>query len=240
MHTIARVEIPRSVRSELEGAVGVVDSAIDFFRRRLFTTTNATVVLAFILAAVFITGAALREGPDAAMRAAIVFFVGWSAATLFAVVATYPGVARDLAEAKKRGKVAIRDLEAGYGEHNALELARPPRFFEHDYGILVLADAGFCETLYFDIAKSDHDPRWQLYLDGALYQRSWRWLRLARSKAIVDFIAAGARLSSRDPVYFVDAPDAWEAVAQVLGQPRDGEIIRLTFDDAVFNVERAL
>ncbi|MEL6365517.1 MAG: hypothetical protein AAFR11_11835, partial [Pseudomonadota bacterium] len=79
MHTIARVEIPRSVRSELEGAVGVVDSAIDFFRRRLFTTTNATVVLAFILAAVFITGAALREGPDAAMRAAIVFFVGWSA-----------------------------------------------------------------------------------------------------------------------------------------------------------------
>ncbi len=240
MHTVARVEIPRSVRNELEGAASIVDSATDFARRRLFTTSMATIVAALALATIFIWGAVIRDGVTAGLRAGTIFFVGWSAATLLAAIVDYPRVAREFAVAQERGARARRDLQAGYTEHNALELARPPRFFEHEHGVLVLVDAGYCETLFFDVSSDGRDPRWPLYEDGSLCLRSWRWLKLPRSKEIVDFLAAGSRLSSRDPVYFVDAPDAWEAVHQSLGEPRDGQIIRLTFEDAVSNVERAL
>jgi len=240
MHTVARVEIPRPVRRELETAADFVEDLLVFARRRLLTTTTATLVAALALATIFIFGAWRLDGPAAGMRCGIVFFLGWSASAAFAAAAGWRKVVEEYEGEKTRCAAASRDLSAGYGEHNALELIRPPRYFEHEHGVIVLADAGFCETLYFNIPHDDGDPRWDLYRDGGLNQRSWRWLRLPKSRSVVEFLSAGARLASRDETMFIDAPEPWEAVGYALGNPSDGQTLRMAFDDAVSAVERAL
>ena len=240
MHTIARVEIPHPVRRDLEGAAGFVDNLLAFARRRLFRTTTATLVAALALATIFIFGAWARDGMEAGLRCTAVFFLGWTSSAAFAAAAGWRRVVEEYEVKQSLRNAASRDLSAGYSEHNALELIRAPRFFEHEHGVIVLADAGFCETLFFDIQNDGYDPRWELYLDGVLCQRSWRWLRLPKSRDVVEFLAAGARLASRDAVLYIETPEPWENVAYTLGNPSDGQTLRIAFDDAVAAVERVL
>jgi hypothetical protein len=122
-----------------------------------------------------------------------------------------------------------------------LNLARAPRYFEHENGVLVFADAGDFKTLFFTIENDNRDDRWNLYINGELDRRVWRWLRLPVSRDIVKFTTEASKLPRVvKEAQRIRSIDAWEAINTSLGEPLDGAVIHRPFDEVVDAVERML
>lgn len=139
--------------------------------------------------------------------------------------------------ARKNAKI---DLKAGTGEATSLTMKVQPVFYEHEHGVICIADAGDGKTLYFDVDSLENDPRWFLYVNGDMHREDWSWIRLAGSLAVAEFKAAGKRLSKIGDTPYVEAPDAWEAIAVALGEPQDGDIITIPFEEAQATIARLL
>ena len=137
-------------------------------------------------------------------------------------------------------QAAKRDLKAGAAEATELDLRAQPAFYEHEHGVVVLADAGQGRTLYFDVDGDGFDPRWFLYVNGDLHRRRWSWLRLGGTGAIRALRAEGVRLADVPDTPYVTAPDAWEAVSLALGEPQDGDVIDMPFGEVRRTVDRLL
>ena len=135
---------------------------------------------------------------------------------------------------------AKRDLKAGQAEAMDLDLRAQPVFYEHEHGVVVLADAGQGRTLYFDVDGDGFDPRWFLYVNGDLHRRRWSWLRLTGSGCVRALRAEGVRLTAGAETPYVTAPDAWEAVSLALGEPQDGDLVDMPFGEVVRTVDRLL
>ena len=135
---------------------------------------------------------------------------------------------------------AKRNLKAGEAEAHDLDLRAQPAFYEHEHGVVILADAGQGRTLYFDVDGDGFDARWFLYVNGDLHRRHWRWLRLRGSGRVRALATDGVRLSGFGEAPYVEAPDAWEAVSLALGEPADGEVIDMPFAEVQRTVERLL
>jgi hypothetical protein len=140
-------------------------------------------------------------------------------------------------ESRRRAKA---DLKSGLAEATALHLGQRPVFYEHEHGVIVLADLADGRTLYFDIDNDGFDTRWFLYINGDLHRDSWKWLRLKGSGAVTDFEAKGQRLVAFGEAPYVDAPDAWEAISLALGEPQAGDVIDMPFDEVKQTVSRLL
>ena len=137
-------------------------------------------------------------------------------------------------------QAAKRDLKAGRAEAAALDLRAQPAFYEHEHGVVVLADAGRGRTLYFDVDGDGFDPRWFLYVNGDLHRRRWSWLRLSGTGGVRGLTAEGVRLTGEGETPYVAAPDAWEAVSLALGEPQDGDVIDMPFAEVRRTVDRLL
>ena len=240
-----RVAIPAQVEVRLKRSAQFVDNIMDFaredligFKRPLAATFafTAPLVMAFVYHA---GGLAylLQIG-------ASYLVVGFGGLYLVGRQA-WPELVDKFEERTIQKRRAIADLKCGFGELSFLNLSRAPRYFEHDNGVLVFADAGDFRTLFFSIDNSTRAPRqderWNLYINGELDRRVWRWLRLPVSREIVKFSAEASKLPrvQYDPQR-IRSIDAWEAINTSLGEPLDGAIIHRPFDEVVESVERML
>lgn len=236
-----RVAIPAPVEVRLKRSAQFVDNIMDFaredligFKRPLAATFafTAPIVMAFVyhsggLIHLFQVGASY-------------FIVGFGGLYLVGRQA-WPGLVTEFEAKSIEKRRAAADLKCGFGELSFLNLSRAPRYFEHQNGVLVFADAGDFRTLFFSIDKAESDERWNLYINGELDRRIWRWLRLPVSRDIVKFSTEASKLAtvSTDPQR-IRSVDAWEAINLSLGEPLDGAIIHRPFDEIVETVERML
>lgn len=237
MLSTARVALPAAVETELKDATQFVENIMEFaredlvgFRRPLAATFAFTAPL--VLAFVFQAGGAVVAAQTAAAYLAV------AAGGLYLVGRNlWPGLVQEYEVRSTAKRKAQADLRCGFGEASYLSLARPARFFPHENGVFVFADAGDFRTLFFNISDDPEDPRWALYRNGEMNRQVWRWLRLPVSREVVRFTAEGAKHAAqqRDRVNSVDA---YEAILVALGEPLDGAILRRSFDETAALVER--
>lgn len=236
-----RVAIPAPVETRLKRSAQFVDNIMDFarddligFKRPLAATFAFTAPL--VMAFVYHAGGAMHLVQVAASYLIVAFgglyLVGRQA---------WPRLVDEFEAKTVEKRRASADLKCGFGELSFLNLSRAPRYFEHDNGVLVFADAGDFRTLFFSIENDASDSRWELYLAGELDRRVWRWLRLPVSREIVKFSTEASKLATvnKDPMR-IRSIDAWEAINVSLGEPLDGAIIHRPFDEVVESVERML
>ena len=137
-------------------------------------------------------------------------------------------------------KEAKADLRAGFGQSVSLTMKSQPVFYEHEHGVICLADSGDGRTVYFDVDSFENDPRWFLYINGDMHRVQWSWIKLMGSGAVADFKATGQRLAKIGDTPYVEAPDAWEAISIALGEPQDGDIIDKQLVEVVNTISRLL
>ncbi len=236
-----RVAIPGPVEVRLKKSAQFVDNIMDFaredligFKRPLAATFafTAPLVMAFVYQAgglahlLQVTASYLIVGGGG------LYLVGRQA---------WPGLVNEFEARSLQKRRAAADLKCGFSELSFLNLSRAPRYFEHQHGVLVFADAGDFKTLFFSIENGGGDERWNLYINGELDRRVWRWLRLPVSREIVKFSTEASKLPTvnTDP-QVIRSIDAWEAIHVGLGEPLDGAIIHRPFDEVVESVERML
>lgn len=236
-----RVAIPAPIEGRLKRSAAFVENIMDFaredligFRRPLAATFAFT---APIVMALSYQAAGIETLWKIAASYALVAFGGlWMVGR-----EAWPALVDEYearATAKRR---AVADLRCGFGESSCLTLARTPRFFEYDGGVLIFADAGDFKTLFLSVESDDADPRWRLYADGEMHRKVWRWLRLPVSREVVKFSAEASKLPAvRGDPKKIKTIDSFEAIHASLGEPLDGAVIHRPFDEVVESVERML
>lgn len=234
-----RVAIPAPVEVRLKRSAQFVDNVMDFaredligFKRPLAATFAFTAPL--VMAFAFYAG-----GPEQLLKVGL-SYVAVTAFGLYIVGSSaWPSLVAEFEEKTIEKRRAAADLKCGFGESTFLNLARAPHYFEHENGVIVLADAGDFKTLFFTIDRDHRDDRWNAYVNGELDRRVWRWLRLPVSRDIVKFSTEASKLprSRPDPTR-IRSVDAWEAINTALGEPLDGAVIHRPFDEVVDMLSR--
>lgn len=236
-----RVAIPAPVEVRLKKSAQFVDNIMDFaredligFRRPLAATFafSAPLVMAFVYQA---------GGLTHLLQVAASYFIVAGGGLYLVGRQAWPQLVDEFEQKTLQKRRAIADLKCGFSELSFLNLSRAPRYFEHENGVLVFADAGDFRTLFFSIERDARNERWSLYVNGDLDRRVWRWLRLPVSRDIVKFATEASKLAGvqTDPQR-IRSVDAWEAINVSLGEPLDGAIIHRPFDEVVESVERMI
>ncbi len=238
MLSTARVSIPVPVAARLQTSAAFNDNVNDYAREDLIGFKRPLAAAFALIAPIAVAFVYQGEGIVATLQVGLVITMIVGFGVYLVGKKEWPNIVSAFQEHATAKKRAVADLRCGFGESSFLSNGRAPRFFEHDHGVLVLADAGDLKTLFFDVAKDGEDPRWALYENGEMNRRVWRWLRLPVSRELVKFSAEGSKLNQRGPAPQIDSIDAWEAVNIALGEPLDGAVIHRSFDELVETVER--
>ncbi len=240
MLTTARVDIPAQVAARLKTAAEYSDNVNDYAREDL-VGFKRPIAAAFALVTPLAMAFAYQAGGPwltVQMGGAVIALV---AGGLFVIGREeWPNIVAEFQTAVMAKRKAIADLRCGFGESSFLSNGRAPKFYAHDHGVLVLADAGDLKTLFFDISSDGSDARWALYESGEICRRVWRWMRLPVSREVVKFSTEGARLARVEEPPTIKSIEAWEAINVALGEPMDGAIIHQPFDEVVDNVNRMM
>lgn len=238
MLSTARVSIPVPVAARLHTSASFNDNVNDYIREDLIGFRRPIAAAFALIAPVAVAFVYQGAGLVSALQIGLVISVIVGAGIYFVGKQEWPNIVAEFQNQAAAKKKATADLRCGFGESSFLSNGRAPRFFEHEHGVIVLADAGDLKTLFFDIASDEPDPRWALYQNGEMYRRVWRWLRLPVSRELVKFSAEGSKLNQRGPAPQITSIDAWEAVNVALGEPLDGAIIHRSFDELIEVLER--
>ncbi len=236
-----RVAIPAPVELRLKRSAQFVDNIMDFAREDLIGFKRP-LAAAFAFTAPLVMAFVYQAGGLAHLLqvGASYLIVGGGGLYLVGRQA-WPGLVREFEAKTIEKRRAAADLRCGFSELSFLNLARAPRYFEHENGVLVFADAGDFKTLFFAIENADSDERWNQYINGELDRRVWRWLRLPVSRDIVKFSTEASKLQRTvKDAQRIRSVDAWETINTSLGEPLDGAIIHRPFDEIVDAVERML
>lgn len=240
MLTTARVAIPAPIEAQLKTAADYSDNVNDYARDDLIGF-NRPMAAAFALVAPLALALTYKAS---GMTAALQWGALLSAVAVAGLVVVgkqeWPKVVAKFQYCATAKRKAIADLRCGFGEASYISNGRAPSFFEHDHGVLVLADAGDLKTLFFTISNDGTDPRWELYQKGDMERRVWRWLRLPVSREVVKFTAEGSKMAGSGDALVITSIEAWEAINVVMGEPLDGAVIHRPFSELVETVERAL
>ena len=190
-----RVAIPAPVEVRLKRSAQFVDNIMDFaredligFKRPLAATFAFTAPL--VMAFVYHAGGLVYM----LQIGASYLIVGLGGLYLVGREA-WPKIVDEFEARTIEKRRALADLKCGFSELSFLNLSRAPRYFEHENGVIIFADAGDFRTLFFTIENSDRDDRWNLYINGEFDRRVWRWLRLPVSRDIVKFSTEASKLS---------------------------------------------
>lgn len=240
MLTTARVDIPAPVAARLKAAAEYSDNVNDYAREDL-VGFKRPIAAAFALITPFAMAFAYQaDGPWFAVQLAGAIIVLMAGGLYVIGRQEWPNIVEKFQSSVLSKRQAIADLRCGFGESSFLSNGRAPKFFAYDHGVLVLADAGDMKTLFFDISNDGTDPRWELYENGEICRRVWRWLRLPVSREVVKFSTEGARLARIEEPPQIRSIEAWEAINVYLGEPMDGAIIHQSFDEIIDNVKRLM
>lgn len=238
MLSTARVEIPVPISSRLEDAAAFSDNVSEFAREDLIGFKRPIAAAFALIAPVILPFVYQGAGLVAMVQVAFAITLIVGGGIYLVGKQEWPGIVAAFQQQSTIKRKAIADLRCGFGESSFLSNGRCPRFFEHDNGVLVLADAGDLKTLFFDISKNGDDERWALYENGELNRRVWRWLRLPVSREFVKFGTEGSKLAQRGKPKMIQSVDAWEAVNVALGEPLDGALIHRSFDELADTVDQ--
>lgn len=238
MLSTARVSIPLPVAARLK-TNAAFNANINHYAREDLIGFKRPIAAAFaLIAPVSVAFVAYSYGYLPALQLGL--FISCFVGAGIAIVGRqeWPKIVAEFQVHATEKKKAVADLRCGFGESSFLSHGRMPKFIEHEHGVLVLADAGDLKTLFFDISNDGTDARWDLYCEGEMNRRVWRWLRLPVSREIVKFSAEGSKLTQRGKTPTIDSVDAWEAVNLALGEPLDGAVIHRCFDELKDAVEQ--
>lgn len=240
MLTTARVDLPLPVAARLKNDASFTDNVNEYAREDLIGFKRPIAAAFALIAPVALAFVYQGLGMTAMLQVAVIMVALVGGGVYIVGRQEWPNIVLQFQELAMAKRKAVADLRCGFGESSFLSNGRSPRFFEHDHGVLVLADAGDLKTLFFSIAKDESDPRWSLYINGEMHRRVWRWLRLPVSREVVKFSTEGSKLARIGDPPIIDSVDAWEAVNVALGEPLDGAIIHRCFDELSEMVERLI
>ncbi len=240
MLTTARVEIPAPIVARLKHAADYSDNVNDYAREDLIGF-NRPLAAAFALITPLTLALTYQAGGAVmTLKLALVMIVMVAGGIYVIGRREWPNIVAKFQDCVMAKRQAIADLRCGFGESSFLSNGRAPKFYEHANGVLVFADAGDLKTLFFDISKDGSDPRWELYQNGEIRRRVWRWLRMPVSREVVKFSTEGARLARVEKAPMIPTIEAWEAINVALGEPMDGAIIHRPFDEVIDDVNRMM
>ena len=205
MLTTARVELPVSIAARLGEASNFVDNVNDYAREDLIGFRRPVAAAFALVAPVAFALAFLSTGLVGLLQISVTLIVFETAALVYVGISEWPRIVADFQTGAEVKKMAVADLRCGFGESSFLSNGRSPRFFEYEYGVLILADAGDLKTLFFCVSNDGSDPRWELYQSGELNRGVWRWLRLPVSREVVKFSTEGTKLAREPETPFVDS-----------------------------------
>lgn len=240
MLTTARVDIPPPVAARLKVAADYSDNVNDYAREDLVGFKRPIAAAFALITPLAMAFAYQAGGPWFAVQLAGVIIVLMAGGLYVIGRQEWPHIVAKFQDCVMTKRKAIADLRCGFGESSFLSNGRAPKFFAHDHGVLVLADAGDMKTLFFDISNDGTDPRWKLYESGEICRRVWRWLRLPVSREVVKFSTEGARLARVEEPPRIQSIEAWEAINVMLGEPMDGAVIHQPFDEIIDNMKRMM
>lgn len=240
MLNTTRVAFPAVVEKRLKVASEFVDNIMDFARDDLIGFRRPIAAAFAYATPLFLAFVHHAAGFAAMLQAAVSYFAIAGVGLVLVGRDVWPKLVTEFEAREKQKRKALADLKCGFGEAGFLNLIRAPRLFAYDHGVLAFADAGDFRTLFFWITNDPDDPRWEPYVAGELNRRIWRWLALPVSREIVRFSTEGSRLPNFAGPAKIDSIDAWEAIHAALGEPVDGALIPLPFDEVVAMVERLL
>ncbi|MFN3960090.1 MAG: hypothetical protein ACK4NP_09280 [Parvularculaceae bacterium] len=234
-----RVAIPAPVEVRLKQSAQFVDNVMDFAREDLIGFKRPLAATFAFTAPLVMAFAYYAGGPEQLLRIGLSYLVVTGLGLYLVGRREWPGLVAEFEEKSIEKRRAAADLKCGFGESSFLNLSRPPHFFEHENGVIVLADAGDFKTLFFSIDRDHRDERWNAYINGELDRRVWRWLRLPVSREIVKFSTEASKLprTDKDPAR-IRSVDAWEAINVALGEPLDGAVIHRPLNEVVDTVSR--
>lgn len=240
MLSTARVDIPGPIASRLNKTASFDENVNEFAREDLVGFKRPLAAAFALIAPVALAFVYQNAGPVKTVEAAILLSLLSAAGIFYVGSSLWPTLVSKFEKCEHEKRRAIADLRCGFGEASFLSNGRAPRYFEHEYGVLALADAGDLKTLFFSIQRDESDPRWALFEAGELNRRIWRWLRLPVSRDVVSFSTEGTLLGASEKSPMIDSIEVWEAVNVALGEPLDGAVIHRPFDELVEMVERLL
>jgi hypothetical protein len=238
MFKTAQIEIPGSVAARLREAAAFSDNVYDYARENLIGFNRPLAAAFAVLAPVVLAFVYLASGPLEALKIAFLIALIVMGGVYLVGKAEWANIVATFQEQTREKHKAVADLRCGFGESSFLSNGRSPRFYDHEYGVIVLADAGDLKTLFFDISNQGGDKRWELYKIGELHRRVWRWTRLPVSREVVKFATEGSKLVSEEKTRTIKSIDAWEAFNVALGEPLDGALIHQPFETLTEQVER--
>lgn len=240
MLTTARVNIPVPVEARLKTVADYSDNVNDYAREDLIGFGRPIAATFALIAPVALSFVYQGSGFVAMLQVASVLLLVVGFGLAYIGKHEWPAIVAKFQSHVVAKRKAIADLRCGFGESSFLSNGRAPRFFEHEHGVIVLADAGDLKTLFFDITNDGRDPRWELYANGEMDRRVWRWLRLPVSREVVKFSTEGSKLARHRAAPEIDSIDEWEAVNVALGEPLDGAIVHRPFDELTEAIGRLI
>ncbi len=236
MLTTVDIDLPAQVRDRLRERAAFSETLSRFARRRTLgfeqpVAAASALILPILIAFVYAVSDFVRTIEVAVTFCVItLLFLGgaWFANREIIRTAYIRSV-----RARRRAR---SDLRAGRATETRLERRSPALFLEHDGGVMVFAAVSPDQTVFFDVADAEDDPRWFLYLNGDMHRAHWRWLKLRGSGAIADFAASGQRLVPPGTAPFLQLKSGPDTIAHAFNDPADGELIAMPYDE----VERAI
>lgn len=240
MISVDRVALPAPVEAKLRVAAAFVENVNDFARDDLIGFKRPLAAAFAIVGPVGLAFVAHSFGVASVVQWAAAFVLMTGCGLYLIGRQVWPNLVADFERRAVEKRRAIADLNCGFGEAAHLLQRRAPFLAAYDGGVLAFADAGDFKTLYFNIARSEDDPRWIYYVHGELNRKVWRWLRLPVSRDVVRFSAQGTRAGVASAPVDVSSIDAFEAIHLALGEPTDGAVLNLPLDDVIDIVERRL
>ena len=240
MLTIAQIAIPEPVEARLRARAAFSESWASFTKDHLAGFRQPVAAAVAVIGPVLVAFVYAASDFFTMIEVAGVFSLS---SAMFVLGAWYVN-RRDIRAAFERStrerRQALTDLKTGKAQEVRLSHKERPVFYEHEHGVICLADGGEGRTLYFDVDGDGTDPRWFLYLNGDMHRQDWQWLRLLGTGGVTEFSAAGRRLAGLGDTPYVEAPDAWEAISLALGEPRDGDAIDMPFCEVKQTVARLI
>ncbi len=240
MLTVAEVDLPQSLRNRLRDDAEFVENFAEFIGENLIGLRHPTAMAYAIIGPVLFAFAYYVAGFFTMLEVATTFSLS---AAMFILGGWYVNreKIRDMYLRRTRARREAQvDLQIGSGQEVNLSLRAQPCFYEHEHGVICLADVGDGRTVYFDVDCMEDDPRWFLYINGDMHRVNWSWLKLLGSGSVTEFKASGKRLASIGDTPFVEAPDSWEAISLALGEPEDGDIIEKPLEEVKNSISRLL
>ncbi|WOI54597.1 hypothetical protein [Parvularcula sp. LCG005] len=240
MLTVDEIDLPAPVMRRLRERAAFSDSFARFRHEHLTGFRQPIAAVAAVIGPILIAFTYLASDFFTMIEVAVTFSVITCLFLVCAWIINRDAITNAYYRSTEARRAARDDLRIGRAEHMDMVLKRSPIFYEHAEGVLVLAEAGPDKTVFFDIDSEGDDARWFLYVNGDMHREHWSWLRLGGSGRVAQFEASGRRLISIGEPPYLEGGDTWDGIGMALGDPHDGDLIDLSFDEARMTISRLL